>query len=403
MYIVKDPQIILNQALANLAANSSIGNLGPGSKARALVEAVSTVVGNISMETAAGIISTLLPNATGSALDLIGESFGVIRLEAVPARVESTDNNFKYYVRGGTFGSINNGNPITIPRGTQLQADSNTTTTYFIQRETITLPSNESVYYFAADQGGSVTRAGLPPYLVTRHNFTGYAQSAFSSLLVANEKGIAARPLESDDSMRFRIRRKITEVAGGNQIAVRLAALQIPGVSDVKIMPNRAGLGTVDVVVFGVDPVVSEGLIASVQNSVDRVVAAGSRAIAVPPRLVGVSLSASIHLKPNLPSGERNQIVQSIKQNIAAYVTSLTSGQTLVVNELVNTILNSSDKVIDLGAPGKPFDSIYIWRSNRPFGNRYSRNLEINYLIKEDEEMIIEPFIANPINIVEAL
>ncbi|HUD99379.1 MAG TPA: hypothetical protein VMR62_07370, partial [Bryobacteraceae bacterium] len=65
----------------------------------------------------ANIAQSLLPFATDVSLDLIGEIFGVPRLTAQNASVDITEQNFEWYARNGTFGSINGGQDIVVPAG----------------------------------------------------------------------------------------------------------------------------------------------------------------------------------------------------------------------------------------------------------------------------------------------
>jgi len=66
------------------------------------------------------IAQSLLPYALGSNLDFLGQIYGVTRLPAVDASSSAPDNTFQFYVLGGNFGSINNGQPFTIPAGTLI-------------------------------------------------------------------------------------------------------------------------------------------------------------------------------------------------------------------------------------------------------------------------------------------
>lgn len=403
MYRAKTKQQIILEAVNNLSARSSITQLSPGSKARALIEAVAQVVGNVSADVSDGIMQTLLTDASGTTLDLIAEAYGIQRLQQVPARVESGDQNLKYYVRRGTFGDINNGLDITVPAGVQLRANGDVSGAYFIQREQVTLPAASDEVYFAADQVGSNTGTSIAPYVLNRHNFSGYAEASFNSLLVTNDKGVAGRPPESDANLRFRVRAQMTASATGNKTALRIAALAVAGVSDIRILENRAGLGTADVVVFGISPTVSTSIIQEVQRRINRVSAAGTRAIAVQPRLVGISLATSIRFDANTPTGEKNQIVGRADRAVRRYINDRLPGQDLVINALAQQILSSSNRVIDIGTPGEPFDQLLIWKQNGPNSRRYSRNLESNYRIREDEDLVVEPFIEFPIRITEGI
>lgn len=404
MYIAKNRTQIINETLNYLVSQTSIQNISPGSKARALVEALGLVAGNISQDISDGILQTFLTEATGISLDFIAESYGIQRLPARPARAEASDKIFRYYVRGTTFGDINNGNDIYIPAGTQIEATSGDPLSYFIQREDVVLPAADSEYYFAADQAGSIFSNSISPGSMIQHNFTGYTDSPFGSLLVTNEKGIAGRPRENDDNLRFRIRQSISTAAGANTAAIRLAALQVPGVSDIKVLNARAGLGTFDVVVFGIDPIVSNGVIRAVQTRVDSATAVGTKAIATAPRIVGVSINTSVKLVSGLTTGQKNAAINAARQAAREYIVGLNSGSSFVINSLVNTMISASNNIVSLGTPGKPFTQLLLWKSSTSENNnRFSRRLQTDYLIQDDEELVVEPFVANPITLTEAV
>lgn len=397
-----------NQAIADavrhLAAKSSITHTHPGSKARALIEAVSLVVGNVGQDTSRGVVQTLLSEATGPTLDFIAQGFGLQRLTAEPARVDAADENFRYYVANGTFGDINGGNDIVVPQGTEVRSESQDFTSYFTQRDAVTLPAGESEVYFSADQSGVVTgptnRVG--PNILSRHNFTGYDESAFNSLLVTNNKGVAGRPRESDTNLRFRLRNYITSRSGANAIAVRQAALAVPGVSDVRVLPGRAGVGTFDVVVFGITPVVTDSVLIEVNREVSKVAAVGTVPIVVASRLVGISFSAELQFRDDTAVGEKNGIINSARQAARDYINGLVPGQEFVINQLLAVISAVSDKIVDVGTPGRPFSELLLWKQTAPDSTRFSRRLQGNYRIRTDEDLVPEPFIVSPLNITGA-
>jgi len=401
MFRAKSKQQAVLEGINSLAARSSISNLSPGGKARAIIEVMGQVIGSISSDASAGIMQTLLTDASGATLDLIAESYGIQRLRSVPPRIEDGDRNLKYYVRRGTFGDINGGQSITIKAGTQIRSDTDNSGVYFIQREEITLSSSASEAYFSADQVGLYLGASIGSGALTIHNFVGYANSAFGGLLVTNSKGVAGRPEESDANLRFRIRTQMTAGATGNATAIRNAALAVPGVADIRILENRAGLGTFDVVVFGISPSVGDSTLQEVQARVDQVVAMGCRAVVVAPRLVGISLTTGIRFKVGTPQSTKNQAVSSIENVVRSYISDLLPGQEFSINSLAQRIISASDSIADIGTPGEPFSELLIWKQNGPNSTRFSRDLKANYLIQEDEDLAVEPFIELPIRFTE--
>jgi uncharacterized phage protein gp47/JayE len=401
MFRAKLKKQIVLEAINTLANNSSITQLSPGGKARAIIEAVGQIVGNVSADTSDGIMQTLLTDASGATLDLIAESYGIQRLTAVAPKVESRDSSLRYYVRRGTFGDLNNGADITIPKGTQIRSDTSNASIYLIQRENLVLSGAGNTAYFAADQVGTSAGLTVAPNTLTRHNFVGYTNAAFRGLLVTNDKGVAGRPPESDANLRFRIRSQITSSSTANASSIRIAALSVPGVADARILENRAGLGTFDVVVYGISPSVPVSVIQAVQSRIDQVTALGCRGIAVSPRLVGVSVATSIKFRANTPQSDKNAIITDIDTAIRDYITNLLPGQELVINSLVQRILGTSSQILDIGTPGNPLLELFVWRQNGPNSRRYSRKLELNYRIQDDEDLVVEPFIENPISIIE--
>lgn len=401
MFRAKSKSQAVLEAVNSLANKSSITQLSPGGKARAIIEAIGQIIGGISTDTSDGIVQTLLTDATGTTLDLIAESYGIQRLSAVAPKVETGDASIRYYVRRGTFGNINNGSGFTIPKGTQIRSDTANASIYLIQREDVTVSAGSSEVYIAADQVGANFGVAVAPGSLVRHNFVGYADSAFGALLITNDKGVAGRPSESDANLRFRVRSQLTSSATGNATSIRIAGLSVPGVSDIRILENRAGLGTFDVVVYGISPSVQSSVIQAVQARVDQVTAMGCRAIATAPRLVGVSFTTTIKFQPNTTQSDKNGIINNIDKSVREYINGLLPEQELVINILVQKILTISDQILDIGTPGEPFSELSIWRQNGPNSRRYSRKLEANYKIQEDEDLVIEPFIEIPISIVE--
>jgi hypothetical protein len=94
---------------------TGIRQLAPGGKARAFGDIVANELAELENRQFLNIAQSLLPFATDTSLDLIGEIFGVARLTQQTASVDMGDQNFEWFVRNGTFGSINSGQDIVIP------------------------------------------------------------------------------------------------------------------------------------------------------------------------------------------------------------------------------------------------------------------------------------------------
>jgi uncharacterized phage protein gp47/JayE len=395
---------MVRAAITDLSSNSALANLSPGSKARAIVEAMSTVVGTVASDLSVGMISSLLPNASGPLLDLIADMVGLQRLPEIRATIEPGDHNLKYYVKAGTFGDINGGSPITIPAGTEIRTGSSRgrADATLIQRTAVTLPAGSSEVFFAADQVGEVSSRSIAAGAMSRHTYVGYTDAAFQSLLVTNTRGVAGRPLESDQNLQYRIANRLQSAAEANQTSIRINCLLVPGVSDIKIIPNKSGIGSYDVVVFGTSQVVADNVVQQVQSQINRHQAVGTRGIAVGPRLVGLTMRIRLRFKDEATAGERNSAANAARRAIRDFIRGINPGEKLILNSLVRVVLNSHSMIQDLGDPNEPFDQILVWRSTLSGDARFSRHLRQNLSVQNDEELLVEYSVDTPIEIIEA-
>ena len=88
---------------------TGIRQTSPGGKARAFCDAVADQLGSFEARFYNNLAQTLLPFATGDSLDFLGQIYGVDRIPQQDIVSPASDGNFTFYVRRGTFGSINGG------------------------------------------------------------------------------------------------------------------------------------------------------------------------------------------------------------------------------------------------------------------------------------------------------
>jgi uncharacterized phage protein gp47/JayE len=393
---IQTPKSSTQYASEVLAAleNTGITNTTPGGKARALADIIADRMGLC--ESNAFIIASqnLLPFATGVALDALGNIHGVDRIQASDASSPSTDNNFQFFVQTGTFGSINNGQDIVIPAGTQVFTAANNGPVYTIDVQTV-LPASASSLSISASSVDSGSAGNAPSGIFTRHNFSNYAQSSFGTLLVTNNFGIiSGRDAEDDESYRFRINLKLQSTGGSAEVDLRAAILQIPGIQDVVFNPLA---GTFQVYIYGISPAVPQSLLTLVQTAINARTAYPLTGTALVPDLVGISLSTTLHLKAGLSTVDQATIISTAQQAATNYINNLAVGQEVIINQIGNLIMNSDSRILDVGDPDKPIQEIFIWRS-RSDNTRYSRFLVNDYTPVTGERIIVEQ-INNPINL----
>lgn len=374
-----------SEILAALQA-TGIKNTTPGGKARALADIIADRFGELETRQFITASQNLLPYATGDALDAIGDIYSIPRIGAADASSPSTDNNFKFFVNSGTFGDINNGQDIIIPPGTRLFTASNNGPVYTVDVQTTLFAANSNQPVSASSLAtGSAGNASAN--IFNRHNFVNYAQAAFGTLLITNDFGIiAGRDAEDDESYRFRIRLKLQSAGGNAEVDLRAAILQIPGIQDVVFKPLA---GTYQVYVYGISPAVPQSLLSLVQTAINSHTAYPLTGTAVVPDLVGISLSTTLHLKSGLSTIDQSSVISAAQQAAANYINNLGVGQELVINEIADLIMNSDNRILDVGDPDKPLQEIFIWRS-RLDDTRYSRFLINNYTPVIGERIVVE-------------
>lgn len=373
---------------------TGIKNITPGGKARALADIIADRMGIL--ESNAFILSSqlLLPFATGDALDALGDIYGVPRISAADASSPSTDSNFTFYVKSGTFGDINSGRDIIIPAGTQIFTDNVNGIIYTTDIQT-TLPTLLATMPFSASAIPTGSSGNASAGIFTRHNFSNYSQAPFGTLLVANNFGIiGGRDAEDDESFRYRIRLKLQSTGGAAESDLRAALLQIPGIQDIIFNPLA---GTFQVYVYGISPAVPESLLSLVQTAIDSKTAYPLTGTAIVPDLIGISLSTTIHLKTGLSTIDQASVITNAQQATANYINNLKVGQELVINQIADLIMNSDTRILDVGDPGNPLQEVFIWRG-RLDGTRYSRFLINNYVPVIGERILVES-ISNAINL----
>ena len=165
---LKSPSVYHQEILTALAG-TGIRQTAPGGKARALADVIASVLGESEVNQFGMVTSTLLPYATGDVLDFLGSIYGVTRLPRQDGEVTTLDDNFQFYVKSGTFGSINNGQDIFVPPGVRIFT-ANANGPVYVTNFSTTLPSDGNSASFSAvsDQGGA---AGIAPAGVfNRHN-----------------------------------------------------------------------------------------------------------------------------------------------------------------------------------------------------------------------------------------
>ena len=387
---------IINEAIRELRNNTAITRFTPGAKARSLLRAMAKMVGGMHRIFEFDQALSFVSGASGIYLDFIGELLGVERLAASQARVDAQENNVRFYTLEDSFGAINGGLSIKVPANTVIQTNGGRSQYRTVREEARPSGSSSSFVSVEAVQEGPIANVGQNALRV--HAFTAYADSANDTLLVTNDSPIdAGHAVESDDLYRFRIMNTARGSENANSMAVRLAALSIPSVSDVFILEYRRGIGTSNILLKSVTGKVTQEMIEQVQAAVEAVKAHSSHFIVEAPEEIGVQLEMSLSYRSGTRDSDKSEIERDIERAVRAHVMGLDIGESLIINELIQIVMETDDRIRDMGTPGKPFDDIFVFRPGLNSADRIRSRLLQNYLTESDQKLILEESVAKPV------
>ena len=142
-YVNLKTEAIVSNAINRLDEYTAFSFLTPGSKVRALIEILGEEIGLQATEFDRNLGSNFIRKASGKMLDFIGEIYGTQREKERKAIILGQEENFMLYTLEGTFGDINGGQPITIPKGELVITNTSSidsTSIIYVNANDITLP-----------------------------------------------------------------------------------------------------------------------------------------------------------------------------------------------------------------------------------------------------------------------
>lgn len=382
---------IYSDVMKDILNHTNISRTSPGSKMRALVEAIARKQGRMWSQFDLNMTQAFIDGAEGKFLSYIGDMYGVTRLGEEPASVSPIDRLVRYYVDVGTFGDINSSSGILIPTGTIISTqDGGKGILYKVVLSTV-LAAGDTEAYIACQsvRGGTVANVGAKVLLY--HDFTDYSDSTNNSLKVINDAEILrGQDPETDTNYRYRIVHQITALEKANWTAIRIAAMVIPGVADVVMLPWHKGVGSFTLLIKSTTPSISNGLIETVDEAVDKVIAKGINAQIRGPVEIGISITGTIILKKRISAQDESNLIQALTDNVTEYINSLDIGEDFVIREVVERVMASSDLIKTIGTSAKPFDKLYIYKPSRLEDNKIRATLLKDYSPKTNERVIVE-------------
>ena len=330
---------ILGRMLQSLERDAGITATYPGSIARAFAESVATEVGDLYDALKYAVNQTSIATAYGRALDLIGELYGVRRGAVTPeVEQERSSFNIEFYISSPAASSI------VVPQDTLIFND----VTEFAERQyQYRLVSPVTIIAGTTKAFGRI----VPTFTsqdftaaknsLTRHNFV---DTEGTIVYCSNPKEVYSMPgMESDDNYRRRISMSIKERSYGTAESLRLNALAIAGVRDVRIRESSYGLGSCDIIVVPESQTLDPLFVQTVADTLSGKKPVGIKLnIRIADR-IPISVAASIVLPQGLSAAAIAAIESQANTFVKKYLNSFTIGSTLAFSDIEMAIRSSSD------------------------------------------------------------
>ena len=332
---------ILGKMLLSLERNAGITATYPGSIARAFAEAVSVEIGDLYEALKFAVDQTSIATASGRSLDLIGELYGVRRRAVSPeAEQERSSFNIEFYISSPTSSDI------VVPKDTLVYNDvtefSSRQYQYRLQDSVIIVAGTTRAFGRIAPAFTSEDFTAAKNSL-TKHNFV---SSEGSVVFCNNTRDVHAMSgMESDENYRRRISLSIKERSYGTAESLRLNALALPGVRDVRIRESSYGMGSCDVIIVPEGQSISASF---VQNVLDNL--AGKKPVGIRLNIrIAERIPVNIAISMVLPQGLSTAAVSSIENQasifLKRYLNSFTIGSSISISDLESQIRFSSDLI----------------------------------------------------------
>ncbi|CAB4143384.1 XkdT Uncharacterized homolog of phage Mu protein gp47 [uncultured Caudovirales phage] len=338
VYSKSKPEILGRMLLA-LEKNAGITATYPGAIARAFAESVATEVSDLYETLKFAVDQTAISTASGRSLDLIGELYGVPRkLVSADSEQERSSYNIEFFIGSPSSSDI------VITKGTSIYND---VTEFATRQYQYQLESDVTIIAGTTKAYGRITPSFTSQDFtaakgtLTKHNFI---SSDGTIVYCSNPKEVySISGMESDENYRRRISLSIKERSYGTAESLRLNALSLPGVRDVRIRESSYGLGSCDIIVVPesqrIDP-------SFVQNILDNL--SGRKPVGIKLNIriadrIPINTVVNIVLPQGLSAAAISAIEGQANLFVRRYLNSMTIGSSISYSDIENQVRASSD------------------------------------------------------------
>lgn len=149
-----------------------------------------------------------------------------------------------------------------------------------------------------------------------------------------------------DSSYKKKISQQVTVLERANELAIRTAALSVPGVADIEMKPFTHGSGSFSIFVLSEQSAPIEGVIENCKEKVSEVVAYGTRFNVEGPVNIGIEIKIKVLLKNGVE--DKEPIIEEVKNNVREYIDSLGLAEPFIINEVIQASMATSDDIHDI-------------------------------------------------------
>lgn len=179
---------------------------------------------------------------------------------------------------------------------------------------------------------------------------------------------------ETDSDYKKRITHQCLSLANANETAIRLAVLSVDGVEDVAMKRYSHGPGS-----FTVIPIITNNdvnVLSLVKEKVLKVNSYGEKITIKSPDYKLVKMSVNLIYSTNTSDVEKQNIAVSVREGIIKYINSLKTGESLIINELTQRIMQTDDNIINYSCSGFKINNENVLFINQ--GSRWDERFAIS-------------------------
>lgn len=319
---------------------------GEGSVVRALLETVASEIGNAYAVLNFSFSQQLVTHANNANLDALGELYGVTRRTIVGAQTQSS---FYFYLAAtpnhqAGVPSSTASVEFTIPAGTLVSTrdDAIGDIYSFTTQTNITFAQGDSVHYVGLTPVNQQFIENIAAHTLRVHDYDG---TGSEQLYCTNPIALSTSTIsEPDEEYRARIVDSVRGIASANRVAVRLAALSVDHVKDVKVIDRPFGPGTVKVVI-AVDAGASGNELTSVATEVYNNCAAGTYSVVEYAESKTIDIRYGFIVQDTSTSAIMGKSIESAAK---VYLSSLGIGVPFRKSKLLAEMITAAPSAIDV-------------------------------------------------------